>query len=117
MGGREKKMHPWGLNSPHSKGCWVFIYSGRGHSTFDYSTVTSRNPLQLLEHPRFLGGADERPPCCYGLATVIPAAVHVVAKYHENNRGYKQPTETSHVKTSCYCLELISLTHKYQRTI
>ena len=40
-------------NNPHSKGCWVFIYSGRGQSTFDYSTVTSRNPLQLLEHPRF----------------------------------------------------------------
>ena len=47
-GGREKKMRPWGLNSPHSKGCWVFIYSGRGQSTFDCSTVTSRNPLQLL---------------------------------------------------------------------
>ena len=66
-GGRGKKMRPGRKNSPHSKGCWVFIYSGRGQSTFDYSTVTSRNPLQLLEHPRFLGGADERPPCCYGL--------------------------------------------------
>ena len=42
-----------GKNSPHNKGCWVFIYSGRWQSTFDYSTVTSRNPLQLLEHPRF----------------------------------------------------------------
>ena len=62
----EKRKCALGLNSPHSKGCWVFIYSGRGQSTFDYSTVTSRNPLQLLEHPRFLGGADERPPCCYG---------------------------------------------------
>ena len=65
-GGRGKKICPWEENSPHSKGCWVFIYSGRWQSTFDYSTVTSRNPLQLLEHPRFLGGADERPPCCYG---------------------------------------------------
>ena len=46
-------MRPVEKNSPHSKGCWVFIYSGRGQSTFDYSTVTSRNPLQLLEHPRF----------------------------------------------------------------
>lgn len=62
----ERKCAPWRKNSPHSKGCWVFIYSGRGQSTFDCSTVTSRNPLQLLEHPRFLGGADERPPCCYG---------------------------------------------------
>lgn len=62
----ERKYAPWRKNSPHSKGCWVFVYSGRGQSTFDYSTVTSRNPLQLLEHPRFLGGADERPPCCYG---------------------------------------------------
>lgn len=52
-GWRRKENAPWGLNSPHSKGCWVFIYSGRGQSTFDYSTVTSRNPLQLLEHPRF----------------------------------------------------------------
>ena len=49
----KKRKCALGLNSPHSKGCWVFIYSGRGHSTFDYSTVTSRNPLQLLEHPRF----------------------------------------------------------------
>lgn len=113
-GGRGKKMRPWGKNSPHSKGCWVFIYSGRGQSTFDYSTVTSRNPLQLLEHPRFLGGADERPPCYYGLTTVISAAVHVVAKHHENNRGYKQPTKTNHIKTSCYCRELLSLTHKCQ---
>ena len=40
-------------NSPHSKGCWVFVYSGGWQSTFDCSTVTSRNPLQLLEHPRF----------------------------------------------------------------
>lgn len=40
-------MRPWGLNSPHSKGCWVFIYSGRGQSTFDYSTVTSRNPWNI----------------------------------------------------------------------
>ena len=62
----ERKYAPGRKNSPHSKGCWVFIYSGGGQSTFDYSTVTSRNPLQLLEHPRFLGGADERPPCCYG---------------------------------------------------
>lgn len=52
-GGREKKMRPWEENSPHSKGCWVFIYSGRGQSTFDCSTVTSRNPLQQLGHPRF----------------------------------------------------------------
>ena len=46
-GGREKKMRPWGLNSPYSNGCWVFIYSGRGQSTFDYSTVTSRNPWNI----------------------------------------------------------------------
>lgn len=66
-GWQRKENAPWGgSNGPHSKGCWVFIYSGRGQSTFDYSTVTSRNPLQLLEHPRFLGGADEWPPCCYG---------------------------------------------------
>ena len=43
----KKKMRPGGLNSPHSKGCWVFIYSGRGQSTFDYSTVTSRNPWNI----------------------------------------------------------------------
>lgn len=49
----KQKIRPVQLNGPHSKGCWVFIYSGRGQSTFDYSTVTSRNPLQLLEHPRF----------------------------------------------------------------
>lgn len=24
-GRREKKCAPWGENSPHSKGCWVFI--------------------------------------------------------------------------------------------
>lgn len=47
MGGGEKENAPWGLNSPHSKGCWVFIYSGRGQSTFDYSTVTSRNPWNI----------------------------------------------------------------------
>ena len=62
----ERKYAPGRKNSPQSKGGWVFIYSGRWQSTFDYSTVTSRNPLQLLEHPRFLGGADEGPPCCYG---------------------------------------------------
>lgn len=116
MGGGEKKMRPVGENSPHSKGCWVFVYSGRWQSTFDYSTVTSRNPLQLLEHPRFLGGADERPPCCYGLTAVISAAVHVVAKHHENNRGYKQPNETSHVKTSYCYLGLLLLLHRLQRT-
>ena len=66
----EERKCALGKTVPHSKGCWVFIYSGRGQSTFDYSTVTSRNPLQLLEHPRFLGGADERPPCCYGLRLV-----------------------------------------------
>lgn len=32
-GGREKKMRPVGKNSPHSKGCWVFIYTGRGQSS------------------------------------------------------------------------------------
>ena len=46
-GRRRKENAPWGLNSPHSKGCWVFIYSGRGQSTFDYSTVTSRNPWNI----------------------------------------------------------------------
>ena len=46
-GGGEKKMRPVEKNSPHSKGCWVFIYSGRGQSTFDYSTVTSRNPWNI----------------------------------------------------------------------
>ena len=50
---KKENMPRGGLNSPHSKGCWVFVYSGRWQSTFDYSTVTSRNPLQLLEHPRF----------------------------------------------------------------
>nr|DAQ94196.1 MAG TPA: hypothetical protein [Caudoviricetes sp.] len=49
----EKRKCALGKIVPHSKGCWVFIYSGRWQSTFDYSTVTSRNPLQLLEHPRF----------------------------------------------------------------
>ena len=52
-GWQRKENAPWGLNSPHSNGCWVFIYSGRGQSTFDYSTVTSRNPLQLLGQLRF----------------------------------------------------------------
>lgn len=43
----KKKMRPAEKNSPHSKGCWVFIYSGREQSTFDYSTVTSRNPWNI----------------------------------------------------------------------
>lgn len=43
----EERKCALGLNSPHSKGCWVFIYSGRGQSTFDYSTVTSRNPWNI----------------------------------------------------------------------
>ena len=44
---KKRKCAPWRKNSPHSKGCWVFIYSGRGQSTFDYSTVTSRNPWNI----------------------------------------------------------------------
>ena len=43
----ERKCAPGEKNSPHSKGCWVFIYSGRGQSTLDYSTVTSRNPWNI----------------------------------------------------------------------
>ena len=44
---KKGNMPLWGSNDPHSKGCWVFIYSGRGQSTFDYSTVTSRNPWNI----------------------------------------------------------------------
>lgn len=56
--------------------CWVFVLSGRWHSTIC---------LARLEHPRFFSGADVWPPRCYGLSAVISAAVHVVAKHHENN--------------------------------
>ena len=62
-----KKYPPPGKKWGRTIKMLAFIYSGRRPFAFDYSTVTSRNPLQLLEHPRFLGGADERPPCCYGL--------------------------------------------------
>ena len=64
---QKKKYAPFKKNIPHSNGYWVFIYSGRGQSTFDYSTVTSRNPLQLLEQPRLLSGGDVWPLGCYGL--------------------------------------------------
>ena len=74
------------------------------HSLSIIQRLLRETRLQLLEHPRFYSGVDAWPLSCYGLTTVISAAVHVVAKHHENNRGYKQPTETDHIKTSYYCL-------------
>lgn len=96
------------------KGCRIVMAAG---SLFKVAEGIPLFCLARLEHPRFLGGADEWPPCCYGLTTVIPTAVHVVAKHHKNNRGYKQPTKTDHVKTSCYCLVLILSPHRLQQTI
>ena len=29
----KQKIRPVQLNGPHSKGCWVFIYTGRGQSS------------------------------------------------------------------------------------
>lgn len=105
MGGGREKMRSVKLNNPYSKDYQAFIYTGRGRSSKGCSTVTPLNPCRAaMKHPRFFGGADEWPPCCYGLTTVVSTAMNVVAKHHENNRGYKQPTKTDHVKTSCYCL-------------
>ena len=30
---QKKEIRPVQLNGPHSKGCWVFIYTGRGQSS------------------------------------------------------------------------------------
>lgn len=62
----EIKNAPVGLDNPHSKGCWVFVYTGRGQSSFRGVFTRLFNgyfekPVQLLEHPRFYSGVDVWP--------------------------------------------------------
>ena len=57
---KKKDTPPLGLNSQHSKGCWVFIYTGRWQSSF----------MDMLT--RLFNGYFEKPDCsCWSIHVFI----------------------------------------------